>query len=681
MRAVSISWLLLCTTAGLSGQEPKLVVDPAAFKTLVNPNCSHCRDEAKRRGDELRPNDRVLCWTRGYSDGGAIPFRFFLNQYRVISDSYGVFVHDPDAGYARGFGPWYHFRFHGWRNGVMVMKDDKDGTLYSCLSGLAIDGPKKGTRLISVATLVSDWGVWLERYPQAVAYHMFDKYQPVELAKTVHEASRTSRGKMDPRLPEESLVLGVWDGHEARAYSLDVLAKAGMISEQVDGKPRVILWDPATRTAAAYLPEASAPRKFNGPRPNADGVSPPDQVLSTPRKRVTLLLDHKHAAAPFMDKETGSRWDVAGRAVAGDLKDWTLTWLDSTQVKWFAWAAEYPMTSIYQDAKTGKGKTKAADALREIAGSAEFLVNVPKKFATVKSVDLTKRTVNLHIDGDAEATVWPMTPDAEFKVRGWWGRLEQIQPGQRVWAWFHVDRAKKPRSIFMLADEPSEQEIHGLAKLSPKNPKAIDLDKMDKLRAEQQQWLRKRWLDQGLPGTLGFLHVYSGETDVILDHEGLRWARALVPGDQVALAAATPSIKAVVKSVTAQREKTQVRIVAHSLDLAALSIGQRVHLNMAAPPPQVENAQMPPDIDRPKAKTERIEWFLANIYCTCGVAGDRCTGHFFTLASCNPNACGAPNGTRAQIGALIDQGMTNRQIFEELLRDRGPAMLRPHLLP
>src|SRR5689334_15161969 len=115
--------LLACTAlAADPGKEPPLLVKPDAFGTLINPNCSHCRDEAKRRAGELRDDDRVLCWTRGYSDGGAIPFRFFLNSYRVISDSYGVFVHDADAGFARGYLPSYQFRFHGWRNGVMVMK-------------------------------------------------------------------------------------------------------------------------------------------------------------------------------------------------------------------------------------------------------------------------------------------------------------------------------------------------------------------------------------------------------------------------------------------------------------------------------------------------------------------------------------------------------------------------------
>src|SRR5689334_6749099 len=196
---------------------PPLIDKPDAFKTLVNPQCSHCRDEAKRRADDLKDGDRVLCWTRGYSDGGAIPIRFFLNPYRVISDTYGVFVYDPDAGFARGFAPSLDFRFHGWRNGVMVMKH-KDGTLYSCLSGVAFDGPRQGDRLTPFPTLVTDWGAWLKQYPGTVAYHMFDKYTPTELPDRPNEDSLKSRGPADPRLPAEEPVLGVWDGHTAYAW-------------------------------------------------------------------------------------------------------------------------------------------------------------------------------------------------------------------------------------------------------------------------------------------------------------------------------------------------------------------------------------------------------------------------------------------------------------------------------
>src|SRR5260370_34907031 len=114
LRLVLVLLLPLAVAPAAPAGDPIIVEQPDAFQTLVNPKCSHCRDEGKRRADELRADDRVLCWLRGYSDGGAIPIRFFLNSYRVISDTYGVFVYDPDAGFARGFAPSDGVPFHGW---------------------------------------------------------------------------------------------------------------------------------------------------------------------------------------------------------------------------------------------------------------------------------------------------------------------------------------------------------------------------------------------------------------------------------------------------------------------------------------------------------------------------------------------------------------------------------------
>ncbi len=351
---------LLLTACFIGADDPKtsppLFVRPDAFKTLVNPMCSHCVDEAKRRAQELKADDRVLVWTRGYSDGGVIPIRFFLNTYRVISDSYGVFVYDPDAGFARGFAPSYDFRFHGWRNGVMVMRH-KDGTLYSCLTGVAFDGPRKGARLTPIPTLVSDWGFWLEKYPHAVAYHMFDKYQPTELPKSANEDSLKSRSTVDSRLKENDVVLGAWAQDNPRAYPVALLEKDGIIHDKLGNGDIVVLWEPKTRSASAYRPSATPPRKYKAPQPDPNGISPKDDgepvihgdVALKPRQ-VTLTLSPKGAADRFVDAETKSFWDVAGRCTAGTLKGWTLTWVDSVQVKWFAWSAEHPNTTIFAGA-------------------------------------------------------------------------------------------------------------------------------------------------------------------------------------------------------------------------------------------------------------------------------------------------------------------------------------------
>lgn len=687
MRPVALMASVLSLAAGVCrADEPPVVAKPGAFKTLVNPPCSHCRDEAKRRAADLTPGDRVLAWTRGYSDGGAIPARFFLSPYRVISDSYGVFVYDPDAGFSRGFAPSYDFRFYGWRNGVMVMSH-KDGTLYSCLSGVAFDGPKKGTRLKPVPTVVSDWGWWLDQYPDAVAYHMFDKYQPVELPSGENPDSVRSRGKPDPRLPANEEVLGVWTGTAAQAYPVGVLEKSGLITDATDGEPLVVLWEPKTRTASAYRPVASQPRRYKAPEPDDSGVSRLDDGVPTPAgagvvppRKVTLTP--AQAAGRFRDAETKSEWDVAGRCVAGELKGYTLEWVDSVQVKWFAWAAEYPGGSVYAPQKVPAPPTaaEANKTVKAIAGTAEFLRLLPKPFATLKGIDPKARTVTLLLDGETDAKTWPLEPDAEVKVGGWWGRLDQFQPGDRVWAWLKLDRKKAPVSVVMLADELTEWDMHGSLRARKGEKPRFTPDAVEAKRLGQKAWLRTRWAEEGLPGTLTFHHVFSGELDLTLDHEAMRWARSLNPGDTVHLRA-DPPIKAVVKAVTPWRERTVLRLVVGELESSELKIGERLTLTMTPPADAVEASLYPPDMGRPRTKAERVEWFLASTYCTCGVSKDTCTGHFYTLSSCNPNGCGLPNARRDELGAMIDKGLTDRQILDQLLKDSGPLLLRPHLMP
>jgi hypothetical protein len=658
---------------------------PAAFETLVNPACSHCRDEARRRSQDLKPGDPVLAWTRGYSDGGVIPIRFFLAGHRVISDSYGVFVYDPDAGFVRGFAPSYDFRFHGWRNGVMLMRH-KDGTIYSCLTGVAVDGPRKGSRLTAVPTVSSQWGWWLEKYPDAVAYHMFEKYRPVELPAVENTDSVASRGKPDPRRPANDEVLGVWTGKEARAYPVSELERTGIIAEDVDGAPLVVLWEPATRTASAYRPVASQPRKYKAPAPDDTGVSKPDEGVPTPPgtavvppRTVKLSIAPAHSAGRFRDAETKSFWDVAGRCVAGELKGYTLAGVDSVQVKWFAWAAEYRDTSIYEPRKTAD-PARANKQVKAIAGTAEFLRLLPKPFATVTRIDPDARTVSLLADGEKEAKTWPVEPDAEVKVAGWWGRLAQFKSGDRVWVWLKLDRKKSPTSVVMIADDVSEFDMHGSLKLKKGETPRIAAEEVEKKRLEQRAWLRRQWTEEGLPGTLAFHHVFSGELELALDHEAMRWGRSLTPGDTVYLQAAPP-IKAVVKAVTPWRERTVVRLVVGELESSELKSGQRLALKMTPPAETVEASLYPPDIDRARSKADRIEWFLASTYCTCGVSKDICTGHFYTLASCNPNGCGMPNARRDELAEMIDRGMTDRQIFDALLKQAGPLLLRPHLMP
>lgn len=363
---------------------------------------------------------------------------------------------------------------------------------------------------------------------------------------------------------------------------------------------------------------------------------------------------------------------------------------------------------------------KVAAKIKEVAGSAEFLRSVPKHFAALEGIDSAKNQVTLLIEGQKEAKVWPLAPDAEIKVSGWWGRLDDLPLKGRVWVWLKLDRKKQPTAISMISDEISQQFINGpglkfekfeedkitflTVQGKPRTLEAAvrkDLKKGDLVfvqsaggrvtallnpkefeqkQKDQKERQRVRWGKEGLPGSAAFIHVFSGEMDLILDHEAMRWARSLQKGDAVTLAA-DPPMKAVVKSVQPWRERTQIRLVVKTHDLAGLTMGQRLFLLRTPPAVEVDTALLPPDIDRPRAREDRVDWFMANIYCTCKVSGDGCTGHFYTLASCNPNACGMPLFMRKILKDMIEEEKTDRQIFEELVERFGPTLTRPHLLP
>ncbi|HEV3343689.1 MAG TPA: DUF3179 domain-containing (seleno)protein [Pirellulales bacterium] len=384
MRSTSLLFACVLWLAPLSAlaQGPKAGAEggkqlfrPELFETLVNPNCSHCVDEAKRRSAELRDDDRVLSWTRGKYEGGAIPWRFFLVPYRVISDTYGVFVYDAEAGFVRGYEPSLDFRFHGWRNGVMVIRH-KDGTLFSALSGRAFDGPRKGEQLKPIATIETDWGFWTKAYPGSVAYHMFEKYQPRGLPAGDNADSLGTRLQSDPRgVDGRTRVIGLSLGNRAKAWPLAALeAAGGIVEDELAGEKLLVLWYPATQTAAIYSPTIE------------------DTAEATPQT-VRLVADGADERAPFRDRETGSHWGIEGRAVDGPLKGKTLRWLPAVQCRWFAWAAEYPETALHAGprdvapAKRAEDKSAqdAAQGAPAAAGPLSAVIVQPETITTAQT--------------------------------------------------------------------------------------------------------------------------------------------------------------------------------------------------------------------------------------------------------------------------------------------------------
>ena len=172
---IAIAILLFCVGDGnATGAEP--LSPPSQSITLLDekvtpitePPCSYCSTQHVK--SLIRGDDRVISWLRADHNGGAFPIRLFLAGPRVVNDTYGLFFYDPDGGYVAAYEKDYGYEFYGWRNGVMIAKG-KDGTLWSALTGKAIEGPQKGKQLTRVASLVTNWNYWLMLHPESDTQH------------------------------------------------------------------------------------------------------------------------------------------------------------------------------------------------------------------------------------------------------------------------------------------------------------------------------------------------------------------------------------------------------------------------------------------------------------------------------------------------------------------------------
>lgn len=293
---------------------------------ITEPPCSYCSTQHVK--SLIRGNDRVIAWLRATHNGGAFPIRLFLAGPRVVNDTYGLFFYDPDGGYVAAYEKDYGYRFYGWRNGVMIVAS-KDGTLWSALTGKAIEGPQKGKRLTRIPSLVTNWNYWLMLHPESTTYDLFDgkKYASNPLPKRMSKEASESFKRPDDRLKMNQEVLGVEFTSSQRAYPLPTDEARSCFLDEVEGEAIAVFWYGNTKTAVAFN------REVNGRSLTfyADEISP--------------------ESAPFKDKETGTRWTIAGRGIDGPLRGHELTWAKSIQCRWYAWSSEYPKTTVFEKMK------------------------------------------------------------------------------------------------------------------------------------------------------------------------------------------------------------------------------------------------------------------------------------------------------------------------------------------
>ena len=223
-----------------------------------------------------------------------------------------------------------------------VYHDTETGNFIQQLDGRVIDGPDAGEVLEAYPVVMASWGEWKKLHPETTVFYappmtlrdrtvqkMLQTMIPIEKLAARDEPWHLVRGDVDARLPAMSFVFGVEVEGEACAYPVSGLKENPVINDTVGGAPVVVLYDKEHDIGQIFL------STLDGRRLTFNPASDPGVVAR--------------------DVETGSSWDVSGRATAGELTGQSLSTLPHwNQLFWFSWAAFKKGTRINQGQSDGQ---------------------------------------------------------------------------------------------------------------------------------------------------------------------------------------------------------------------------------------------------------------------------------------------------------------------------------------
>ena len=235
------------------------------------------------------------------------------------------------------------------RNSDLVMYDRSTETLWQQSTGRAIVGNLVGARLTGVPATIVSFGQFRAAYPDGLIMSpetgWFREYGQNPYLEYDRPEPRPFlyRGELDDRLPPKLRVVSVeTPGGAAFAYPWDFVSEQRVVYDTHDDTRIVIFWTPGTVSALdrgmiAESADIGATAVFNR---ELDG-----QLLSFE------VNEADESGQTFVDLETGSTWDILGRAVSGELAGSELRPIIASEHFWFAWQAFHPDTEIVTESE------------------------------------------------------------------------------------------------------------------------------------------------------------------------------------------------------------------------------------------------------------------------------------------------------------------------------------------
>jgi hypothetical protein len=227
------------------------------------------------------------------------------------------------------------------RNSDLVMYDRQTESWWQQLTADAVVGELTGTKLQVLPSQILPWSEFLRLHPDGevlsrqTGFARPYGHNPYVGYDQPNSQPFLFQGETDDALPPKERVAAVTttDG-EAVVYPFDRLASEAPVNDRIDGGPIVVLFDP---DVASPLDASSI---SSGRDVGAAAV-----FDRTVRGR-TLSFEPGTASGEVRDRETGSTWDLGGRATAGPLAGVELRQVPHDDQFWFALAAFYEHPDI-----------------------------------------------------------------------------------------------------------------------------------------------------------------------------------------------------------------------------------------------------------------------------------------------------------------------------------------------
>ena len=243
----------------------------------------------------------------------------------------------------------YQFGVSGLlRNSDLVMYDRNTESLWQQSSGRAIIGRMVGARLKYLPASVVSIGQLRSAYPDALILSRETGW-PRSYGQNPYRGYDNptdggpygfffDRDSVDPRLPPAERVVAIeGPSGAAIAYSWSLLQGAPVVHDNFDGIELVVFWTPGARSAldASVISEA---REI--------GATAVFQTSLDGRDYAFQPNPDDPSGRTFIDEQTGSVWDIFGRAISGELEGAQLTRVIHSDHFWFAWQAFHPDTEV-----------------------------------------------------------------------------------------------------------------------------------------------------------------------------------------------------------------------------------------------------------------------------------------------------------------------------------------------